>query len=82
MTTPTEDTAMPATPRRFTDEILSDEMAALLRTKTPAERFAVVDQLWMFFRTAIRANLARQNPGWTAEELDHATARRMSRAAF
>lgn len=73
---------MDQTPRRFTDEILSDEMAAILRTKTPAERLAIADKLWTFFRTAIRANLARQHPEWTHEELDRTTARRMSRGAF
>jgi hypothetical protein len=73
---------MEPTPRRFTDEILSDEMAAILRSKTPAERMAIVDEFWIFFRTAIRANLARQHPDWTDEELDGTTARRMSRGAF
>ncbi len=68
--------------RRFTDEILSDEMASVLRAKTPAERLAIMDSFWIFFRNAIRANLARQHPDWSAEELDCATARRMSRGAF
>ena len=73
---------MNSTPRRFTDEVVSDEMAAILRTKTPAERLRIADQLWVFMRTAIRANLAQQHPEWTVEELDRATARRMSRGAF
>lgn len=57
-------------------------MAAVLRAKTPAERLRIADELWIFMRTAIRANLARRHPEWTAEELDRAVAGRMSRGAF
>jgi hypothetical protein len=69
-------------PRRFTDEILSDEMAAILRAKSPAERLRIADRLWTSARRMIRANLAQAHPDWSAEELDRATARRMSRGAF
>lgn len=70
------------TQRTFTDEVLDDQMAAILRAKTPAERLAIVDRMWTSARRMIRANLARQHPDWSAELLDRETARRMSRGAF
>jgi hypothetical protein len=66
-------------PLRFTDEVLSDEMAAVLRSKSPAERLQIADRLWRSSRRMIRASLARQHPDWSQEELDRATAWRMSR---
>jgi Rv0078B-related antitoxin len=70
------------TKRTFNDEVLSDEMAAIYRAMTPSQKLAIVDRMWRSARRMIRANLAREHPDWTSEELDRETARRMSRGAF
>lgn len=65
--------------RKFTDEVVSDAMAAILRTKTPGERLAMALQSWTFLRDLIRRTAAHQHPEWSAEELDRHVAQRMSR---
>jgi len=67
--------------RTFTDEVLDDRMAAILRGKSPAERLAIGNSLWRFAQNMIRANLQRQRPDWTAESLEREVARRMSHGA-
>jgi hypothetical protein len=67
--------------RTFTDEVLDDRMAEILRAKTPAERLAIACRMWTFAQRMIRCNLQRQHPEWTAEALAHETARRMSHGA-
>ena len=65
--------------RRFADEVLSDEMAAILRTKTPTERLQMALDSWTFIRDLIRSTAAELHPEWTQEELDRHVAERMSR---
>jgi hypothetical protein len=72
---------METPPRRFTDEVLSDEMAAILRSKTPAERLAIVFGMWRFARDLIERTSRAQHPEWTEEELRQHVARRMSHGA-
>jgi Rv0078B-related antitoxin len=69
------------TARTFTDEVLDDRMAAILRTKTPAQRLAIAFDLWSFARMTIRRNLGRQHPEWSEAELVREVARRMSHGA-
>ena len=57
-------------PSGFTDEILSDEMAAILRSKTPTERLAMCLRSWTFLRDLIRRTAQRQHPDWTEQQLD------------
>jgi Rv0078B-related antitoxin len=73
--------AMEAIPRRFTDEILSDEMAAVLRSKTSAERLAIAFGMWRFARQLIERSSRAQHPEWTDAELGQHVARRMSHGA-
>lgn len=70
---------MPHSAKRF--EVMSDEMAAILRAKTPAERLAIADGLWQMARDMIRANLEREHADWTAEQIQRETARRLSHGA-
>jgi RNA:NAD 2'-phosphotransferase (TPT1/KptA family) len=65
--------------RRFTDEVLSDEMAEILRRKTPGERLQMALNSWTFIRDLIRSVAAQQHPEWTEEELNRHVAERMSR---
>jgi hypothetical protein len=63
--------------RAFTDEVLGDPMAAILRTKTPTERLAMALKCWTFLRDLIRRTAAAQHPEWSQSELDRHVAGRM-----
>ena len=60
------------------DEVLSEEMATILRAKTPTERLGMALQSWTFLRDLIRRTAAHQHPEWTQEQLDRHVAERMS----
>ena len=64
--------------REFRDEIVDDRMAEVLRSKSTAERLAVAFSMWRTARLMILANLQREHPDWTAEQLSSETAKRMS----
>lgn len=65
----------------FRDEVLDDEMAAVLRSKTPAERLAIAFRLWKFARETLTETLRRDHPEWDEAELGREVARRMSHGA-
>ncbi|HEV8059699.1 MAG TPA: hypothetical protein VGP68_07490 [Gemmataceae bacterium] len=67
--------------RQFTDEIVSEEMAAILRAKTPAERLQIGFSLWSFAQKLIRSRARAEHPEWTEAELDRHVAHRMSHGA-
>jgi len=64
--------------RVFTDEVLSEPMAAILRAKTPAERLAMALRSWTFIRNMIRRTAAHQHPEWSDGEVERHVAQRMS----
>jgi len=70
-----------ASPRTFTDAILDDDMATILRAKTPAERLAIAFGMWSFAQQMIRLNCAREHPEWSDAELTRYVAKRMSHGA-
>ncbi len=70
-----------AAARTFTDEVLDDRMAEILRRKTPAERLAIAFGMWRFARDTIRRNVALRNPEWSEAEVAREVARRMSHGA-
>lgn len=67
--------------RTFTDEVLSDEMAAILRAKTPAERLQIAFSMWSFAQQIIRRTARAEHPEWSEAELDRHVANRMSHGA-
>jgi Rv0078B-related antitoxin len=67
--------------RTFTDEVLSDEMAAILRVKTPAERLQIAFGMWSFAQKLIRRTAHAEHPEWTDAELERHVAHRMSHGA-
>jgi hypothetical protein len=71
----------PGGPRTFTDEVLDDRVAEILRAKTPAERLAMTFRMWSFARDLIRRVIAREHPEWSEAEVARETARRMSHGA-
>ncbi|MGL4554125.1 MAG: hypothetical protein ACRC33_23425 [Gemmataceae bacterium] len=63
-------------PRRL--EVMDDAVAAIMRRKTPAEKLAMLDDMWEFARDLVRAALSKEHPAWSPEELAQAVARRMA----
>jgi len=64
--------------RTFNDEVVCDEMAAILRAKTPAERLNMIDDMRRFVRTNVRAAVVWRDPTWDSARVDGEVARRMS----
>jgi len=64
--------------RTFTDEILDDRMAEILRRKSPAERLEMAFSMWRFGRGLVRDAVRASHPEWTEDEIRRETARRMS----
>ena len=62
-------------------EMVDDAMADILRRKTDAERFAMVDQMWCFARDLIHNTLRHEHPDWSDEQIQRETARRLSHGA-
>jgi hypothetical protein len=62
-------------------EMIDDAMVEVLRQKTDAERFAMIDQMWRFARDLIRNNLRRDHPEWSEDQIQRETARRLSHGA-
>jgi hypothetical protein len=63
---------------KFVMEMVDDEMAAILRTKTEAERLAVGWGMWTFARDMIPNILRAEHPEWTDQEIQQEVARRLS----
>jgi hypothetical protein len=75
-------TTSPSPSRRtFTDEVLDDRMAEILRSKTPAERLAIAFGMWSFARQTICRVVAHQHPEWSEANVNREVARRMSYGA-
>ena len=66
-------------PRRI--EVIDDDMADVLRRKTPAERLAISHGMWRMARDMIRAVLRQEHPDWDDEQILRETARRLSHGA-
>lgn len=63
-------------PLRF--EVIDEEMAAVLRTKTHAERYAIANRLWIFARDMLTSHLSSTHPEWSGEEVAREVAKRMA----
>ena len=62
-------------------EVMSDEMAQVLRTKTGAERLKIADGMFETARKLIQARVRSQHPDWTPEQVNAEVARRLSHEA-
>jgi len=65
----------------FSDEVLDDALAAILRRKTPTERLEIAFRLWTFAQQVIRETLRRDHPDWDEAKIRRHVARRMSHGA-
>ena len=59
-------------------ECISDEVAAIMRRKTPAEKIAMIDDLWAMARSLIKGHVRSEHPEWSEERITREIARRMS----
>jgi hypothetical protein len=62
-------------------EMLDQEMAEVLRSKSPAERLAIANGMWLSARRLISNTLQAEHPEWDAGQIAIETARRLSHGA-
>lgn len=60
-------------------EVIDEAVAAILRTKTPAERIAMASAAHRTACEMLAAQVHRMHPDWTEEQLRQEVARRLSR---
>jgi hypothetical protein len=59
-------------------EVMDDAMAEVYRNKSPAERLRIANEMYIFARQVIRAQIVTNHPDWTDEQVKRETARRIS----
>jgi hypothetical protein len=59
-------------------EVLSEEMAAVLRKKTGAERLAIADGMYTHARQMLLHHLRAKYPEWDSQQVGREAARRLS----
>ena len=62
-------------------EVVDDDMARILRTKTGAERLKIASDMFSSARKMIASHLAAEHPEWTEEQIQRETSRRISHGA-
>ena len=63
-------------------EVISEEMAAVLRRKTGAERLAIASRLFSSARTMLLNHLRGRHPEWDEHQIEREAARRLSHGAI
>ncbi len=63
-------------------ESVTDEMAAVLRQKTGAERLAMAHRMWRFAYQLVKQSVRNQHPSWSEDQVREEVARRMSHGAI
>lgn len=59
-------------------EVINDDVAAMYRAKTPAERIAIACQANRTARQILAARIQSLRPEWTGEEVNREVARRFT----
>jgi hypothetical protein len=67
--------------RRMAIEVIDDDMAAVLRQKTGAQRLAIVDALYDAAWRLIECNVQTRHPEWSDQQVRRAVAQRIAGAA-
>ncbi len=62
-------------------EVVEEEMARVLRQKTPAERLSIAFGLWRSARLMLAYMLRSLHPDWDEERVQGEVARRLSHGA-
>ena len=68
--------SMPIDPRRI--EVVDEEMAEVLRSKTGAERLAIAWRMFASARRMIASHLRSEHPDWDDQQIHAETIRRLS----
>jgi hypothetical protein len=63
-------------------EVVSDEMARILRAKTGGERLAIASGMFASARRMLISHLKTEHPDWDEEQIGRETARRLSHGAI
>jgi hypothetical protein len=63
-------------------EVVDDRMAAVLRSKTGADRLRIIDALYRTARQLIEASVRELHPDWEHERVYRETVRRLSHGAL
>jgi len=69
------------TKRRPVIEVMDDDMAAVLRTKTGAERLMIADGMYTRARNMLLSHLRHEHPEWDEQQVKREAARRLSHGA-
>jgi hypothetical protein len=62
-------------------EVMDDQMAAVLRAKTGAQRLQIADRMFAFARDHLAARLRQEHPDWPEQQVRREVARRLSHGA-
>ena len=62
-------------------EVVSEEMAAVLRRKTGAERLEIANQMFTAARRMLISHLRSEYPNWDGPRIEREAARRLSHGA-
>jgi hypothetical protein len=57
-------------------EIIEDQVAAVLRSKTPAERLRIGFNIWMSARRMLLSHIKHSHPDWSQLQVENEVARR------
>lgn len=67
---------LPIDPSRI--EVMDDEMARVLRSKTGAERLEIAFEMFESARKMLTTHLRREHPEWDTDRVQNEVARRLS----
>jgi hypothetical protein len=70
---------MPIDPRNI--EVIDDEMAAVFRAMTGAQRLKIANDMFNSARRMILSHLAAEHPDWDEQRIQQEAARRLSHGA-
>jgi len=59
-------------------EMVDDQMAQILREKSPAERIEIGFKIWTSARKMLTAHLKSIHPEWDDQQISHEVAKRLS----
>jgi hypothetical protein len=59
-------------------EVVDEQMAAVLRTKTGAERSAIANGMFLFARRMLTSMLTHDHPDWDEQRVQREVSRRIS----
>ena len=62
-------------------EVIDEEMAAMLRLKTGAERLAIASRMFGSARRMLLSHLRTVHPDWDQRQIEREAARRLSHGA-